>query len=86
MSASFPNLGVLHETKKNVPRALLFRYAWDKFSQLERAGSLPQDLIQQAAAAVPEIDGEVVDVENRPLPPLPGELLAIIIYLCFIAN
>ncbi|XP_062517490.1 nuclear factor NF-kappa-B p105 subunit-like isoform X2 [Corticium candelabrum] len=75
MSASFPNLGVLHETKKNVPRALLFRYAWDKFSQLERAGSLPQDLIQQAAAAVPEIDGEVVDVENRPLPPLPEEVM-----------
>lgn len=74
MSASFPNLGILHETKKNVPKALLFRYAWDKYNQLERAGSLSPEVVQAAAASVPEVDGEVIDIESRPLPPLPGEL------------
>jgi nuclear factor NF-kappa-B p105 subunit len=73
MTASFPNLGILHETKKNVPKALLSRYAWEKYNQLERAGSLPADVIHAATASVPDVDGEVIDVENRPLPLLPEE-------------
>ena len=58
---SFPNLGVLHETKRNVPKALHLRYAWDKYNSIQRGNEM------QAVDDNP--DG---DVEQRSLPPLSG--------------
>eukprot|EP00118_Oscarella_pearsei_P017684 m.177408 g.177408 ORF g.177408 m.177408 type:complete len:939 (+) comp39158_c2_seq68:4396-7212(+) len=68
MCASFPNLGILHETKRNVPKALLLRYAWEKYHDI-RLLSGGNDM-----SATME-DNVEVGVDQRDLPPLSESML-----------